>query len=495
MKKLSIWVVMAILLSAVCVLGFGYKKSAEPNYYYQVYMDDDILGTVKSKTELENYIDENGKYYKNKYKVDKVYAPNGLQIRKITTYDGKVDSVKDVYKKIKKEAPFTVKGYEMTIKKKADDKDDSTERLKTTKFYVLDTKVFKDAVNTLIYTFVGKDKYEAYKNETQDKIESTGENIENVYVEEDITVKEAKIPVEEKIYIDSDDLTKSLLYGTAAKESEYTVKAGDTIETVAFNNKVSPEELLLSNDSLTSEKNLLYPGQKLKIAETNPQISIVEESYVVKDTPSNYKTEEKYDSSAIIGNDKVIQEGENGLDRVSQKVKQINGEIVYVDPKGKQVLKSPVNKIVLKGSKYVPDVGSLTNWGWPTDSGWTLSSGYVYRTSPINGSRELHSGLDISGTGYGSKVYATNNGKVVTAEYHYSYGNYVVINHNNGYLTLYGHMSKIAAKVGQTVAKGQVIGYVGMTGAATGPHVHYEVWKGCQYCHVNPSVLYPGGYR
>ena len=53
MKKISIWLIVAIVLSGVCVLGFGYKKTAEPNYYYQVYMDDEILGTVKSKTELE----------------------------------------------------------------------------------------------------------------------------------------------------------------------------------------------------------------------------------------------------------------------------------------------------------------------------------------------------------------------------------------------------------------------------------------------------------
>ena len=111
------------------------------------------------------------------------------------------------------------------------------------------------------------------------------------------------------------------------------------------------------------------------------------------------------------------------------------------------------------------------------------------------GYRELHTGLDIIGTGYGSRIYATNNGKVIVAEYHYSYGNYVVVDHNNGYMTVYAHMSRIAARVGQTVARGQVIGYVGCTGSCTGPHVHYEVWKGAKYNHVNPSVLYPGGYR
>lgn len=490
MKKISLWIVLAIVLAGVCVLGFGYNQTTLPNNYYQVYLNDELLGTVSSKQELEDYIDKNGNYYKNKYDVDRVYAPNGLQIKEVTTYSGDITSVKKVYNKVKKEEPLTVEGYQMTIKHQNDD-----DEITTTEIYVLDTDVFKEAVNTLIGTFVGEDNYKLYLNDEQPEIETTGENIEDVYVDEDITVKEVKIPVDEKIYTDSTELSKYLLYGDNSKESVYTVKAGDTIESVAFANKVNPEELLLSNDSLTSTSNLLFPRQKLKIAETNPQISIVKESYVVSDIESAYNTEERYDDTAIIGDDKVIQEGQNGLDRVSQRVREINGEIVYVDPQGKEVLKEPVNKIILKGSKYVPDVGSLTNWGWPTDSGWTLSSGYIYRTSPINGSRELHTGLDISGTGYGSNVYATNNGRVMIAEYHYSYGNYVVINHNNGYMTLYGHMSKIAVKVGDVVERGQVIGYVGMTGAATGPHVHYEVWKGCKYCHVNPSVLYPNGYR
>ena len=492
MKKMTISLVIATLLAAVCTLSFGYKKTAEPNYYYRVYMDNEILGTIKSKEELENYINKNGAYYKKKYNVNNVYAPNGLNIVKLTTYNGKVDSVGRVYQKIKKQNPFTVKGYKITIKKEKED-ENKVKKIDKKTIYVLKENTFKTAVNTIINTFVGKEKYEAYKNNTQEKIDTTGETIENVYVDENITIKEEKVPVDKKIYVDSTMLSKDLLYGENAKEIDYTVVAGDTIESVAFKNKISTDELLLSNDSLTSANNLLYPGQQLKVSQTNPQISVVEESHVVKDTKSNYKTEEKHDNSAIIGDDKVIQEGQDGLERVTQDIKQVNGEIVYVDPKGKQVIKTPVNKIVLKGSKYVPDVGSLTNWGWPTDSGWTLSSGYGYRS--MWGSRELHTGLDIAGTGYGSKIYATNNGKVMIAEYHYSYGNYVVINHNNGYMTVYAHMSKIAAKVGQTVAKGQVLGYVGCTGSCTGPHVHYEVWKGKKWNHINPSALYPGGYR
>ena len=402
-----------------------------------------------------------------------------------------MSSVSEIYKKISKEEPLTIKGYEFIIKKQTDEKNAEAEDTVTTQsIYVLDKSVFKDAVTTLIKTFVGADAYQAYIDDNQVKIETTGENIEDVYVSEDITVRETNIPVNETIYTDATELANYLLYGKDQTATEYTVQAGDTIENVAFNNKISPEELLLSNTALTSTTNLLYPGQKLKIVETNPQISVVEESYVVEDIESQYTTEERYDDNTVIGQDKVIQEGENGLERVSQKVRKVNGIINYVDPQGKTVLKEPVSRIIVKGNKYIPDVGSTTSWGWPTDSGWTLSSGYVWRTNPVTGKRELHGGLDISGTGYGSKIYATNNGRVKEASYHYSYGNHVIIDHNNGYLTLYAHMSRINVKVGQVVARGDVIGYVGMTGTATGPHVHYEIWKGCDYCRINPMSMY-----
>ena len=86
-----------------------------------------------------------------------------------------------------------------------------------------------------------------------------------------------------------------------------------------------------------------------------------------------------------------------------------------------------------------------------------------------------HNGEDI-GAPSGTPILAADSGTVVTNTYNAGgYGNYVVINHGNGYATLYGHMSSSAVTLGQTVAKGQVIGYVGSTGLTTGPHLHFEV--------------------
>ena len=90
-----------------------------------------------------------------------------------------------------------------------------------------------------------------------------------------------------------------------------------------------------------------------------------------------------------------------------------------------------------------------------------------------------HHGTDIASTGgrsiYGAPIVAADSGRVVTATYHYSYGNYVMIDHGGGYSTLYAHASSLAVSAGQTVTKGQVIAYVGSTGNSTGPHLHFEV--------------------
>jgi len=295
------------------------------------------------------------------------------------------------------------------------------------------------------------------------------------------------IPVTEKIYSDTGDLSQYLLFGNNIKKTNYIVKSGDTISTVAFKNQISVEEFLLSNPSFTSDKSLLFPGQTVVIGMTDPQIQVVIEKSVVKDEVNKYKTVERYDSSRQVGDDQVIQKGENGLERVSQEIEVTNGNITYIKPISKKELKPSTDKIVVYGQKQVSGVGSTRSWGWPTNSGYTISSDYGYRIDPYTRARTLHYGIDISGTGYGSPVYAVNNGTVVSFSCHWSYGICLLINHNNGYYTLYAHMSKKLVSPGMNVSRGQQIGKIGQTGAATGPHLHFEVYKG--------GMPYRGGTR
>jgi murein DD-endopeptidase MepM/ murein hydrolase activator NlpD len=108
-------------------------------------------------------------------------------------------------------------------------------------------------------------------------------------------------------------------------------------------------------------------------------------------------------------------------------------------------------------------------------AGW-ISSVYGHRNDPFTGAWTMHWGLDIS-TNTGNPIMATADGIVIKVETDRYLGKNVTISHGNGYTTVYGHMSNFAVKAGQKVKRRDIIGYIGQTGKAAGPHVHYEVWK------------------
>ncbi|NJN33690.1 MAG: M23 family metallopeptidase [Saprospiraceae bacterium] len=110
-------------------------------------------------------------------------------------------------------------------------------------------------------------------------------------------------------------------------------------------------------------------------------------------------------------------------------------------------------------------------------------SGFGMRLHPIHKVRRFHKGIDFTAP-HGTAIQATGDGEVVKAGYDGGYGNCVIIDHGYGYRTLYAHMSKLEAKVGQRVKKGQRIGLIGSTGSSTGAHCHYEV-------HLNGNVVNP----
>lgn len=115
-----------------------------------------------------------------------------------------------------------------------------------------------------------------------------------------------------------------------------------------------------------------------------------------------------------------------------------------------------------------------------------VTSGFGMRRHPVLGYMRMHKGMDF-GAGYGSPIYAALDGVVQLAGRAGGYGNVVKLSHGNGIQTGYGHMSRIAARAGQRVSRGQLIGYVGSTGMSTGPHLHFEVWK--NGVSVNPRGL------
>ena len=139
---------------------------------------------------------------------------------------------------------------------------------------------------------------------------------------------------------------------------------------------------------------------------------------------------------------------------------------------------------------YVPpttapeDYPSVGDSGWLTPvSGYRLTSPFGMRPHPILGYERMHSGVDMA-CPEGTPIYATRGGKVTIAKYSSSAGNYVQINHGDGYASVYMHMTEYVVKYGDYVAQGQLIGYVGNTGLSKGNHLHFGISYNGEY--VNP---------
>jgi len=480
----NIKIVISILLLFSLVLTTGFANiNNEPQTVYRVYLKGKSLGLIKSKTSFENYIDKQQEEIKTKYNVNKVYVPTDLDIEKEITYSNSLKTNKEVYDEIKDISPFTIDGYIVKIRS-VDTKD---KKASAQRIYVLKKEIFTNSIEKTVRSFISDEDYENYANGTQKEIEDTGKIIEAIYIKNKITIKKAKIPVNKEIYTSEEDLSKYLLFGTTADQAKYTIKEGDTIDDVAFNNKISIEEFLIANPDLQDENSLLSPGQVVTLGILKPQFSLVEEDHVVKREQKKYTTETRYDNNQLVGYEKVLQAGVAGENKVTQKIQKVNGETVNAVTTATEVIKPPINEIIIKGGKkssyseyygggYGTVVATRGQWGWPASCS-SISSPFGWRWGV------LHDGTDINGCGYGSNIFAAQSGTVVQSSFKYDNGQYIIIDHHNGYYSLYAHLCNGCRYVspGAYVEKGQVIGGMGQTGFATGVHLHFAIWRGYPY--------------
>ena len=498
-------IVSLIVISlGIFLLVFFKNVTIEPQTVYTVYLDGRSIGNIVSKKSFEDYINVKEEELKNKYNVDTIYTPKGVEIKKNFTYDTSVNSDEQIYNKIIDNKKFTVKGYEIKIVSKVKSEDSEENETKTTNIYVLSKEVFDDALENTIKAFVDKDQYEKFLAGTQEEVKDSGSMIENIDVDDEITYKEALIPTDQKIFVDSDELSKYLLYGTLDEQETYTVKADDSIESIASSHKLNVQEFLIANPSFTSANNLLYENQKVNVGLIDPIVSVVVDVHSVGEEERDYDTEIQYDSSQYVGYQETIKDGENGLYKVTRKSQYVNGQLVSGTIANSTEIKPAINKVIVKGEKYAPNIADLSYWGWPTEKPYTITSYFEYRWG------SFHKGIDIY-VGYGSPVYAANNGVVYktgsgcTPGYigcNGRQGNYVIINHNaGGYYTVYMHMKEFYVSEGQTVARGQRIGAMGNTGevypvpSASNPyggtHLHFEARIGGAYgTSINPLGLF-----
>lgn len=267
--------------------------------------------------------------------------------------------------------------------------------------------------------------------------------------------------------ITTDDALIDVVNSEIAGDVYYTVESGDTPISIAAKNNISYSELLSLNPSMTD---IIYPGSQLLVSAKVPYLNVSVKRTEVYNESIAYQTITRTNDSYYAGYSYVSVSGKNGVNKVTADVTYVDGIETSRTVTSTSVIEEPVAKVVIQGTKAVVSYSGSQYYGtgsyvWPVGG----SGGYV---SCAFGGYYGHTGMDIA-TNVGTPIYAVDSGTVITVKsLTYSLGKYIMIDHGNGIVTVYGHNSVLYAKVGQYVNKGDVIALSGNTGKSTGPHLH-----------------------
>lgn len=285
--------------------------------------------------------------------------------------------------------------------------------------------------------------------------------VEDVFIREDVGIKEKEVP--SAIFRKRDEAVRILNRGTD-KIMSYIVQRGDSLWSIAQANHLSVPDLLKANPEV-DDGDFIKEGQNLNLVVPDPYVTLASTETVTFSVAIPYTVEVSYDPEMWPWKETVTQYGESGEKEITQEVTRENGREVSRTTLRERIVSYPVTHKVIRGSRQVPPMGS-GQMAWPLQG--QITSYYGWRWG------SFHHGIDI-GADHGSPIIAADAGMVSFAGWNGGYGYLVRIDHGGGKETWYGHMSRFAVGVGDKVAKGDTIGYVGSTGISTGPHLHFEV--------------------
>ena len=278
-----------------------------------------------------------------------------------------------------------------------------------------------------------------------------------------------------------------LLTSSKKKKAVYIAQSGDTSALIAQKFSMDVKELEDMNAGLSKK---CRPGRLVNVTETESYLPIKYTREMELISFLDYETIEVETSELNLGARETLVKGERG-----EKVNSI--EITYVDGKeyARKTVKSKITKVPVveqigigtyTARPYSADTKlyGTGQFAWPVDGGWV---------SDVFISDRNHKGFDIAAD-MGTDIYAAGDGEVVSAGWNPGgYGYFVMIDHLDGYQTVYAHMSQVYATTGTPVKRGQLIGAVGSTGDSTGPHCHFEV-RYMGICYDPAKFMYTADY-
>lgn len=482
-KDIIITIVLSIGIIVLYFINEQYNIKIDiANASYKVYLDGEMIGLIKDENELYDLINNKQIAIKNEYKVDYVYPPDVFEIIKTNTYSSNYTTADEIYKMIEERDDFTIKGYTITIKY-TDSNQENGEIPDDFVINVLDPNIFYDAIKSYVLAFVSEKDYNNFMNGEIEELDDIGQVITNMYFQENIMIRESFISINDKIYTESDSLTQDLLFGVDAEMDNYVVKAGDSINSISDEFNLNPQEFLIANPDYRSENVMLNIGDTVNVTLINPIVTFIYNVYRIEEAITPYSTKTDTDYSKPYGYKEITQAGITGLSLNYETYQVKNGEASsQINIEQTVPIRTAVTEITIVGPTRPGITGSYINlegeWGWPTNQPSVITSRYYLRWG------KLHEGIDISGTGYGSPIYAIADGVAVNVSpeckscYQWSNGNYIVIKHDNNLYSVYAHLSGFNITEGQQVKRGDIIGFMGNSGFVTGTHLHLGLYQG-----------------
>lgn len=255
----------------------------------------------------------------------------------------------------------------------------------------------------------------------------------------------------------------------------YIVQEGDCIGCIAEKFNTTSDEIRELNVWIVDD--MIRVGDELIVKGFEPTLGVRTVEVAVEEEEIQYDTVYETDKELRLGKTRVIKPGKYGLKKVTYELTSINGNLIKEEQLNEVTLVEPVTAVVAKGTLRLRGEGT-GKFSWPV-SGAKVTSSFGKRWG------KQHEGIDMASSN--RTIMAADTGKVIFAGTKNGYGKTVIIDHQNGYTTLYAHMSKLTVTKGEVVEKGDKIGVMGSTGRSTGVHLHFEV-------HLDGKLQNPSKY-
>ncbi|KOS61089.1 M23 family metallopeptidase [Lysinibacillus agricola] len=462
-KKVSI--ITVLMTSLTFNVGFAKENHKEDlNKIYHVYVGNQYIGAVSNEKAIQEIIASKEKEANQQYKELSIDASSAVKIIPEQVFSNETKDV-DILAKFEQSLVAQSPAYTLFVNNKP------IVSLK-------DAKAYEDTIRMLKLQYVSQQELNSlYANQQSTNIPplQTGETRLL-----DVTFKQGVSGATQKVVpnaiVTPEEAVEYLMTGSLEQET-YKIQSGDVLGSVAKKHSLTTAELVTLNPGITVDT-VLQVGQALNVTVAKPFVTleVKQEKKVTDKIPFKKIVEE--DPTMYKGEKVIKQQGVNGKKETAYLLTSENGTRTSKVALEENIIQQPVDEIEVVGTKVISSRGT-GEFTWPTVGGY-ISSGMGQRWG------ELHRGIDIARPS-NYNILASDNGVVVAAGVSGSYGNRIVINHNNGYTTLYGHLSSINVTVGQVVEKGSVIGIMGSTGNSTGTHLHFEVEK-------NGSLVNPLSY-